>query len=180
MTAGAVGFGGMFAVYTYISPTLTELTGLVITTVPWVLAAYGIGMTLGSLLAGPLIDRSAEGASVDALALSAVAPAFIGLFVQLPVAAVLGVVWIGVMGSIFNTSLQVCLLREAKDAPSLTAAMNHAAYQFANALGAFLGGSVISAGWGYRAPAWIGVGPALAGLLVLATAVLPRRATRAA
>lgn len=175
LTAGAVGFGGMFAVYTYISPTLTELTGLDVTTIPWVLAAYGAGMTLGSLLAGPLIDRSVEGAALGAIILSAVALAFFGLFVQLPAAAVLGVVWIGVMGSIFTTSLQVRLLREAKDAPSLTAAMNHAAFNFANALGAFLGGAVISAGWGYRAPAWVGVGLALAGLLVLSTAVLRRR-----
>lgn len=180
LTAGAVGFGGMFAVYTYISPTLTELTGLDITTVPWVLAAYGAGMTMGSLLAGPLIDRSVEGAALGAIALSAVALAFFGLFVQLPATAILGVVWIGVMGSIFTTSLQVRLLREAKDAPSLTAAMNHAAFNFANALGAFLGGAVISAGWGYRAPAWVGVGLALAGLLVLSAAVLRRRAARAA
>ncbi|MCM3688535.1 MFS transporter [Kocuria rosea] len=179
LLAGSVGFGGMFAVYTYISPTLTELTGLDIGTVPWVLAVFGVGMTVGSLLAGPLVDRSIEGSALGAGAVSAVALAFFGLFVHLPAAAVLGVLWIGIMGSIFTTSLQVRLLREAKDAPSLTAAMNHAAFNLANALGAFLGGVVISAGWGYRAPAWTGVGLAVVGLLILGSAIRQRRSAAA-
>ncbi|MHC5559030.1 MFS transporter [Kocuria sp. U4B] len=179
LLAGSVGFGGMFAVYTYISPTLTELTGLDIGTVPWVLAVFGVGMTVGSLLAGPLVDRSIEGSALGAGAVSAVALAFFGLFVHLPAAAVLGVLWIGIMGSIFTTSLQVRLLREAKDAPSLTAAMNHAAFNLANALGAFLGGVVISAGWGYRAPAWTGVALAVVGLLILGSAIRQRRSAAA-
>jgi DHA1 family inner membrane transport protein len=179
LLAGSVGFGGMFAVYTYISPTLTELTGLDIGTVPWVLAVFGVGMTVGSLLAGPLVDRSIEGSALGAGAVSAVALAFFGLFVHLPAAAVLGVLWIGIMGSIFTTSLQVRLLREAKDAPSLTAAMNHAAFNLANALGAFLGGVVISAGWGYRAPAWTGVALAVVGLLILGSAIRQRRSAEA-
>jgi DHA1 family inner membrane transport protein len=110
---------------------------------------------------------------------SGVALAFFALFVHVPVAAVLGALWIGIMGSIFTTSLQVRLLREAKDAPSLTAAMNHAAFNLANAVGAFLGGVVISAGWGYRSPAWVGVGLAAAGLLILGYAALRRRNTPA-
>jgi DHA1 family inner membrane transport protein len=175
LLAGAVGFGGMFAVYTYISPTLTEFSGLDISAVPWVLAVYGVGMTAGSLLVGPLLDRSIEKTALGAGAVSAVALAFFGLFVHLPAAAVLGVLWIGIMGSVFSTALQMRLLREAKDAPSLTAAMNHAAFNLANALGAFLGGAVISAGWGYRAPAWVGVGLAVAGLLLLGQAVRMHR-----
>ncbi|MFI7579285.1 MFS transporter [Kocuria sp. M1N1S27] len=167
LVAGAVGFGGMFAVYTYISPILTELSGLGISAVPWVLAVYGVGMTAGSLLAGPLLDRSIERTALGAGAVSGVALAFFGLFAHSAVAAVLGVLWIGAMGALFSTALQMRLLREAKDAPSLTAAMNHAAFNLANAMGAFLGGTVISAGWGYRSPAWVGVGLAVAGLLVL-------------
>ncbi|GEO91560.1 MFS transporter [Kocuria flava] len=175
LTAGAVGFGGMFAVYTFVSPTLTELSGLDLSVVPWVLAIYGVGMTLGSLLAGPLLDRSVGRTAVGAGVVSAATLAFFGLFAHLPVAAVLGVFAIGALGALFSTALQMRLLREAKDAPSLTAAMNHAAFNFANAVGAFLGGAVITAGWGYRAPAWVGVGLALAGLLVLGHAVRRQR-----
>ncbi|MFI7483372.1 MFS transporter [Kocuria sp. M1R5S2] len=177
LLAGAVGFGGMFAVYTYISPTLTELTGLDIGTVPWVLALFGVGMTVGSLLAGPLIDRSVERTALGSAAVSGLALAAFAMFVHVPAAVFVVVLWIGIMGSIFTTSLQVRLLREAKDAPSLTAAMNHAAFNFANAMGAFLGGAVISAGWGYRAPAVVGVGLAVVGLLVLAWAVHRRQLT---
>ncbi|MFI7482176.1 MFS transporter [Kocuria sp. M1R5S2] len=180
LAAGTIGFGGMFAVYTFVSPTLTEHTGLGLAAVPWVLAVFGVGMTLGSLLVGPLLDRSVERTAVWAGAVSAAALAFFGLFSHLAVAAVLGVLWIGVMGSVFTTALQMRLLREAKDAPSLTAAMNHAAFNLANAMGAFLGGAVISAGWGYRAPAWVGVGLALVGLLVLAYAVRLQRSARTA
>jgi DHA1 family inner membrane transport protein len=178
LLAGTVGFGGMFAVYTFISPTLTEFTGLGLSAVPWVLALFGVGMTLGSLLVGPLLDRSIERTALGAGAVSAVALAFFGLFVHLPVAAVLGVLWIGIMGSVFTTALQMRLLREAKDAPSLTAAMNHAAFNLANAMGAFLGGAVITAGWGYRAPAWVGVGLAVAGVLILGYAVRTSRTGR--
>ncbi|MEX5304156.1 MFS transporter [Kocuria sp. CPCC 205258] len=167
LLAGAVGFGGMFAVYTFVSPILTELSGLDISMVPWVLAVYGVGMTAGSLLAGPLLDRSIEKTALGAGAVSGVALAFFGLFAHSAVAAVLGVLWIGAMGALFSTALQMRLLREAKDAPSLTAAMNHAAFNLANAMGAFLGGAVITAGWGYRSPAWVGVGLAVAGLLIL-------------
>ena len=175
LLAGSVGFGGMFAVYTYISPTLTELTGLGIGAVPWVLAVYGVGMTAGSLLAGPLLDRSVERTAVGAGIASAVVLAFFGVFAHMAFAAVLGVLLIGAVGALFSTALQVRLLREAKDAPSLTASMNHAAFNLANAVGAFLGGAVISAGWGYRSPAWVGVGLAVAGLLILGLAVLRRR-----
>jgi DHA1 family inner membrane transport protein len=176
LLAGSVGFGGMFAVYTYISPTLTELAGLDVATVPWVLAVFGVGMTVGSLLAGPLIDRSVERTALGSAAVSGLALAAFAAFVHVPVTAVLVILWIGIMGSIFTTSLQVRLLREAKDAPSLTAAMNHAAFNLANAMGAFLGGAVIAAGWGYRAPALVGVGLAVVGLLILGWAAHRRRA----
>ncbi|MFI7495031.1 MFS transporter [Kocuria sp. M4R2S49] len=176
LLAGSVGFGGMFAVYTFVSPILTEFSGLDISAVPWVLALYGVGMTAGSLLAGPMLDRSIERTALGAGAVSGVALAFFGLFAHSAVAAVLGVLWIGLMGALFSTALQMRLLREAKDAPSLTAAMNHAAFNLANAMGAFLGGAVISAGWGYRAPAWVGVGLAVAGLLILGYAARLHRA----
>ncbi|MDN6667573.1 MAG: MFS transporter, partial [Brevibacterium sp.] len=67
------------------------------------------------------------------------------------------------------------LLRDSHDAPSLSAAMNHAAFNLANALGAWLGGIVITAGLGFRAPAWVGVGLCLLGLIVLIIAITLRR-----
>lgn len=83
--------------------------------------------------------------------------------------------------SLFTNGLQARLLRESADAPNMSAAMNHAAFNFANALGAFLGGVVITAGWGYRAPAAVGVLLALAGTLVLLVAfAVAKRGKRSA
>lgn len=171
LAAGAIGFGGSFAFYTYITPTMTEVTGISPSLLPWVLVLYGCGMTVGSLVAGPCIDRS-----IDKSALAGV----FGMAVLLTLTALLTHIWYLVLPvmflnaiamSLFTTGLQARLLREASDAPNMSAAMNHAAFNFANALGAYLGGVVITAGWGYRAPSAVGVLLALAGTAVLLLAI---------
>ncbi len=175
LVAGSVGFGGMFAVYTYITPTMTEVAGVPTAAIPWVLAVYGLGMTAGSLIAGPLVDKSIERSGVAGMILSALVLATFGAFTSVAAIAIIALFLIGIAGSMITTSLQMRLLRDSTDAPSLSAAMNHAAFNFANALGAWLGGIVISAGLGYRAPAWVGVGLCVAGLLVLTVAIVLRR-----
>ena len=66
-------------------------------------------------------------------------------------------------------------LEVAGDAQMLGAALNHSALNAANALGAWLGGLVIAAGWGYRAPSGVGVGLAAVGLVFLAGSAALRR-----
>jgi DHA1 family inner membrane transport protein len=72
-----------------------------------------------------------------------------------------------VAASVLVVNLQLRLMSVAGDAQTLGAAMNHSSLNIGNALGAWLGGLVIAAGWGYRAPALVGVALALAGLAVL-------------
>ncbi|WP_309131878.1 MFS transporter [Brevibacterium sp.] len=175
LVAGSVGFGGMFAVYTYITPTMTDVAGVPTAAIPWVLAVYGLGMTAGSLIAGPIVDKSIERSGVFGMTLSALVLSTFGAFTSIAAIAIVALFLIGVAGSLITTSLQMRLLRDSTDAPSLSAAMNHAAFNFANALGAWLGGVVISAGLGYRAPAWVGVGLCIAGLVVLTVAIALRR-----
>ncbi len=160
LVAGSVGFGGMFAVYTYITPTMTEVAHVPGTAIPWVLAVYGLGMTAGSLIAGPLVDKSIERSGVAGMVLSAIVLSIFGAFTQIAAIAIVALFFIGIAGSMITTALQMRLLRDSTDAPSLAAAMNHAAFNLANALGAWLGGIVITAGLGYRAPAWGGSGSA--------------------
>ncbi|SMX74744.1 MFS transporter [Brevibacterium antiquum] len=175
LVAGSVGFGGMFAVYTYIAPTMTDIAGVPETAIPWVLAVYGLGMTAGSLIAGPLVDKSIERSGIGGMILSALVLSTFGAFTHIAAVAIIALFFIGIAGSMITTSLQMRLLRDSHDAPSLSAAMNHAAFNLANALGAWLGGIVITAGLGYRAPAWVGVGLCLAGLIVLIIAIVLRR-----
>ena len=175
LVAGSVGFGGMFAVYTYIAPTMTDVAGVPEVAIPWVLAVYGLGMTAGSLIAGPLVDKSIERSGIGGMILSALVLAAFGAFTHIAAVAIIALFLIGIAGSMITTALQMRLLRDSHDAPSLSAAMNHAAFNLANALGAWLGGIVITAGLGYRAPAWVGVGLCLAGLIVLTIAIVARR-----
>ncbi|MFC5426226.1 MFS transporter, partial [Brevibacterium otitidis] len=124
LIAGSVGFGGMFALYTYIAPALTELTGLPASLIPWVLVCFGVGMTVGTFVAGPLVDRSIErSAAIGLVGLGVVLLTF-GLFAHVPAVAIGCVSVIGIFSSLFVTALQARLMRESHDAPSLTAAMN--------------------------------------------------------
>ena len=175
LVAGSVGFGGMFAVYTYITPTMTDVAGVPGVAIPWVLAVYGLGMTAGSLIAGPLVDKSIERSATGGMILSALVLAAFGAFTHIAAVAIIALFLIGVSGSMITTALQMRLFRESHDAPSLSAAMNHAAFNLANALGAWLGGIVITAGLGYRAPAWVGVGLCVSGLIVISVAIFLRR-----
>ncbi|GAA1869761.1 MFS transporter [Brevibacterium marinum] len=175
LVAGSVGFGGMFAVYTYITPTMTGVAGVPEVAIPWVLAVYGLGMTAGSLIAGPLVDKSIERSGIGGMILSALVLSVFGALTHIAAVAIIALFLIGIAGSMITTALQMRLLRDSHDAPSLSAAMNHAAFNLANALGAWLGGIVITAGLGYRAPAWVGVGLCLLGLIVLIIAIVLRR-----
>ncbi|TQF66115.1 MFS transporter [Rhodococcus spelaei] len=174
---GMVGFGGMFAVYSYISTTLTDLSGLPRSFVPVALMLYGLGMVVGNFVGGHLADRALmKGLAVSMAALAAILALFV-LAVHNPVTALVFVFLIGVAGSAMVPALQTRLMDVAADAQTLAASLNHAALNIANAFGAWIGGVVIAAGFGYAAPAAVGAMLAVAGLAVLAGAVLlPRRA----
>ena len=169
--AGGIGFGGMFAVYTYISPLLTEVTGLGIGTVPLVLALFGVGMTIGTVAGGRLADRSVAAAMHVGFASTIVALVAIGLTGGgHPVVAVGAIVALGITSQVLGIGLQSRLIDLSPDAPSLGAALCHSALNVGNAAGAWAGGLVIAAGFGHLAPAWVGAVLTAAGLLVVVTA----------
>ncbi|WP_315098278.1 MFS transporter [uncultured Cellulomonas sp.] len=165
--AGAVGFGGMFAVYSYVKPLLTEVTGLDVALVPLVLALYGIGMTIGTLVGGRLADRSVLGTVVGGMVATIVVLVAIALVGASPVPAVLALVLLGVTSQVLGLSLQTRLMDVSPAAPSLGAALCHSALNLGNAAGAFAGGLVIAGGFGYLAPAWVGAGLTAVGLAVV-------------
>jgi MFS transporter, DHA1 family, inner membrane transport protein len=177
LIAGAIGFGGMFALYSYIAKVVTEVGGLSEGAVPVFLLAFGLGMVAGTYVAGALADwsvfRSLLGSSlamaVLLLAYAVLAPA--GWWALVPAFLV------AVASSVLVVNLQLRLMSVAGDAQTLGAAMNHSSLNIGNALGAWLGGLVIAAGWGYRAPALVGVVLALAGLAVLGLSAIVHRRT---
>ena len=167
---GAIGFGGMFAVYTYLADILLRVTHMSLDTVPWVMGVFGIGMTIGNMVIPVFADRALMRTAGVLLLWSLVVLAIF------PFTA--GNVWtlgttvflIGIGGAL-GTVLQTRLMDVAGDAQGLAASLNHSAFNTANALGPFLGGLAIANGYGWTSPGWVGSALALGGLLLWGVSV---------
>ena len=177
LLVGMIGFGGMFAVYTYITTTMTDVAGLPRGLVPLALMIFGIGMVVGNLVGGRMADKSVvRGLYVSIGALGTVLAIFV-LASHNPWTALVVLFGIGAAGSAVAPALQTRLMDVAHGAQTLAAALNHSALNIGNATGAWVGGLVIAAGYGYTAPAAAGAVLAAAGILVLTVSVLLQRRT---
>ncbi len=161
---GMVGFGGVFAMYSYIAPIVTDVTGLSRASIPIFLLAFGVGSVLGTWVAGRLADWDVNRSIVASFVASIVTLVLMMWLSPYVVTAVFLVFAVGVLGSVLAINLQLRLMNAAGDAQMLGAALNHSALNIANGLGAWLGSIVIAQGFGYRAPSLLGAVLALAGL----------------
>ena len=178
MLIGAVGFGGMFAMYSYIAPTVEVVTGMDRSWIPVFLFVYGAFSIVGTWLGGRLGDWSVLR---TLLLMGLLSTASLLTFWQtsrwlVPALATLAVV--AVSGSSWVIALQLRLMTVAGPAKTLGAAMNHSSLNIANALGAYVGGLVIAAGYGLRAPSLVGAALSLGGLVVLGVSLLVHRRER--
>lgn len=164
----AIGFGGLFAVYSYIAPTLTQVTGVGEGAVPPFLAVIGTGMVAGSLFGGWLADRGLLRAIGLMLALDMVVLAVLPLAAPSPVLMAVELFLMGFAALALGPALQIRLMDVAGHAQALAASLNHSAFNMANALGAWLGGACVAAGFGWTATGPLGAGFAIGGLLILA------------
>ena len=178
---GAIGFGGLFSVYTYLASTLIEVTGTSAAAVPLVLAVFGIGMTAGNLIVPRFADRALMPTAGGLLLWSAASLAFYSVAAQQLWSMILVVLAIG-FGGALGTVLQTRLMDVAEDAQSLAAALNHSAFNTANALGPWLGGMAVAAGHGWGSTGWVGCGLALGGFAIWLVALLasPKKESSAA
>jgi DHA1 family inner membrane transport protein len=167
----AIGFAGFFAIDSYIAPITTQVAGLSAGTVPWVLVAVGLGMTVGNAAGGWFSDRNLRLAMmagfVAFVASMAVFALVAGTHVGLFVAAFL----IGATSLFLGPAMQSRLITVAPGAQLMGAAVNQSAMNIANSLGAALGGLVIAHGLGYLAPAWVGAGLGVAGAALAAVSL---------
>ena len=168
---GAIGFGGLFAVYTYLASTLIEVTGVRATLVPLVLAVFGIGMTAGNLIVPRFADRALMPTSGVLLLWSAGSLAVYTAAAHHLWSVIPAVFAIG-LGGALGTVLQTRLMDVAEDAQGLAAALNHSAFNTANALGPWLAGLAVAAGHGWTSTGWVGCALALGGLAVWAVALM--------
>ncbi|MDP9822192.1 MFS transporter [Nocardioides massiliensis] len=173
---GMVGFGGVFAMYSYVAPLVRQETGLGAGTVPWFLLAFGIGSVLGTWLAGRLADWDVERSVVGGFAVSVVTLLLVALGAGSAPATLVLMLVVGMLGSVLAVNLQLRLMHVAGDAEMLGAALNHSALNVANGLGAWLGSVVIAAGYGYRVPSVVGAGLAAGGLVIFLAGLALQRA----
>jgi DHA1 family inner membrane transport protein len=157
LLVGAIGFGGLFAVYSYLSAAMLATAAPPVWAVPAALSLFGIGATLGSIGAARLTIRLGTFRAALALILfmaatQGLAALAVGSWPLMALSAlVLG------LGSGMVVPLQTRLMDIAGRAQSMASAMNHAAFNAANALGPWLAGMALAAGWGWRSPGLVGI-----------------------
>ncbi|WP_423031589.1 MFS transporter [Undibacterium sp. Tian12W] len=167
---GAVGFGGMFAVFSYIKPILTEVTKLSAGVIPLILSLFGVGMVVGSMLGARLADKNLLRSIAVLLLWNAVVLGGVSFAMSYTISAIIWVFLLGTLVAI-GPALQIRLMDVAGDAQTLAAALNHSAFNVANALGAWLGGVVITMGYGWTSTGWLGALLAVGGLAVFGLSI---------
>nr|WP_319034300.1 MFS transporter [Microbacterium sp. LRZ72] len=121
-------------------------------------------MTIGNLLGGRLADGNLPRTLIGALLALAVAQTLLALTSAWLVPLVVFIFAVGAASAVTSPAIQTRLMDVAGENQSIAAALNHSALNIGNSLGAFLGGVVITLGWGFTMPAWVGVALALAGV----------------
>ena len=177
LLVGAIGFGGLFAVYSYLSAAMLATTQPPSWAVAALLSAFGVGGTLGSILSARLSIRLGNMGAALVLMLfmaltQALASAAVGDWVLM-----IGSSFLLGLGSGMVVPLQTRLMEVAGEAQSMAAAMNHAAFNAANALGPWVAGMALAAGWGWRSSGVVAVGLTFAGILALGLAWWQSRAS---
>ncbi|MGW6672941.1 MFS transporter, partial [Streptomyces vinaceus] len=176
MAMTVLGFGGVFAAITYITPMMTNVAGFADTSVTWLLVLFGLGMVAGNLIGGRFADRALMPMLYVSLGALAVVLAVFTLTAHHKIAAAATIVLIGALGFATVPPLQKRVLDQAAGAPTLASAVNIGAFNLGNALAAWLGGLVIAAGLGWTAPNWVGAALAASALvLALVSGALERR-----
>ncbi|MCX4511960.1 MFS transporter [Streptomyces sp. NBC_01619] len=179
MAMTVLGFGGVFAAITYITPMMTEVAGFADSSVTWLLVLFGLGMVGGNLAGGKFADRSLMPLLYVSLGALALVLALFTFTAHNKVAAAVSIVLVGALGFATVPPLQKRVLDQASGAPTLASAVNIGAFNLGNALAAWLGGIVITAGFGLTAPNWVGAVLAASALvLAVLSSALERRDLR--
>ncbi|MFE3634371.1 MFS transporter [Streptomyces cellostaticus] len=164
------GFGALFAAYSYITPMLTHAAGFAQADVTLLLALFGVGATAGNLLGGRLADHSLRGTLFGGLVSLAAVLALFPLLMRAEWSAALSVTLLGTAAFVTGSPLQLMVMEKAAAAPSLASSANQAAFNLANAGGAWIGGLALAAGFGVTSPAPAGAVLAVLGLGVAGVA----------
>jgi MFS transporter, DHA1 family, inner membrane transport protein len=177
VVVSALAFSGVIGGFTYIAFTLTEVSGFAKTTVPWLLVLFGVGTFVGNFVGGKVADRALDASLIVIMSLLTVVLTVFALTAQSKVMAIVSLLLMGTVGLAAAPGLQLRTMKYAPDASTMASGANIAAFNIGIALGAWLGGLALGAGFGFVSPLWVGAGATVAGLVVLVagSSVRPRR-----
>ncbi|MGO4740118.1 MFS transporter [Bosea sp. 2KB_26] len=162
-----LGFAGVFAVFTYIAPILTKVTGLGDSLVSPVMLVFGGGLIVGNLIGGRLADRYLVPTVIGSMLVLAVVLGLMTFAIHDGIAATIFVGLLGAAGFATVPPLQIWVLEKASGAgQSLASSLNIAAFNLGNALGAWAGGAVIDHGPGLTAVPLVAALMPIGGLMV--------------
>lgn len=170
LATGAIGFGGFFAVYTYVASTMTSEMQTNGNMIPLALSAIGTGMMAGTLLSGWAADKSRTIAGFGFMAATTLVlllyPASTySLWTYIPALFLMGT------GVGLANVLQSRLMDVAGEAQQLAAALNHSAFNVANALGPFFAAMVIANGFSFSSSGYVGAALTVAGIMIFSLTV---------
>ena len=157
MAMGAIGFGGFFAAYSFINPIATHVAGLSESTVPAVLVTAGVGMTIGNFAGGYFGDRNLAATLFSGYAGVGILLLIGGMVLHNGLGMFIWALLLGVFSQLIGPPAQSRLMNVAPGSETIAAACHHAAFNIGNSLGAFFGGLVVAAGFGFLAPLQVGV-----------------------
>jgi len=167
VTVSVLAFAGVIGAFTYIAFTVTRVSGFALSTVPWLLVLFGLGTLAGNLVGGKVADRALNTSLIVIMALLTAVLAVFALTAENKVMTVVSLLLMGGIGLATAPGLQLRTMKFAQDAPTMASGANIAAFNVGNALGAWLGGLALGAGFGFVSPLWVGAGLVLAGLGVI-------------
>jgi DHA1 family inner membrane transport protein len=166
MIISALASGSLFAVFTYIKPILTDVTGISIPAVTWVLLLFGGGMTVGNIIGGKLADWKLMPTVLGTMALMALLLVVMVEVSPMPILMIVTIFVWGMLTFIIVPPMQMRVVETASEAPNLASTLNQGAFNMGNAAGAWIGGVAISFGVGYQYLPLVGAATAAIGLAV--------------
>ncbi len=161
----AIGTGGMFAWISYIAPLMTEVAGYSTNMITYIMITAGLGMALGNFIGGRLADRFSPLITTTLLLIAMIVALFIIAGISQYQGPALIMTFItGAIAFAVIAPMQMLMIGAAKGSEMLASAVLQATANFGNAIGAFLGGLPIAAGYGYTSPQYVGAALASVGV----------------
>lgn len=163
----AIGFGGLFTWFSYITPLMTIVAGIKESQMAYVMVLAGGGMVVGNLVGGYISDRmSPEKTCILLIFLMMSALAGVFFLSDNQTAALILTFVCGALSMSVSAPINIMMMKAAPKSEMMAAAFMQAAFNIANAMGAFLGGIPLEKGLSFNYPSLVGVGMTFIGLVI--------------